>query len=176
MKGNFTCGAFIAVPVFICVFCLITACSTFDVPIASGQGWSGPETRRNVFPGGRVRIGTVKADKGSDWNSLEREIGGLLPLLLLERGYVPVEGGADYRIDTVVIEREYPSGWTTKRSLSTEIRIWKEDGGAPLASAGRAVLSGKKSLASSKTLTRLLKLALSKALAGLDRSAGPEQK
>jgi hypothetical protein len=115
-----------------------------------------------------MRIGIVRADKTADWNSLEREIEGLLPLLLLDQGYLSAGEGADYRIDAVAIEREYLSGWLTKRSLSVEIRIWKDDGDALPLSAGRAVLSGDQSLASSKVLTRLLQLALSKALAGLE--------
>jgi hypothetical protein len=150
---------------FLCF--LACSCSSFDLPLVSGRGW----TRRKASRG-TIRIGTIRADKSSEWNSLEREIEGLLPLLLLERGYMPTvdstQRDVPLRIDAVVIEREYLSGWLTRRSLSAEIRIWKDGDELPLA-AGRAVLSGDRSLASTKVLSRLLRLALSKALAGLEK-------
>jgi hypothetical protein len=145
---------------------MLASCASLDMPFPSGKSWVQP-----VSPKGHLRIGAISADKSSEWNSLEREMAGLLPLLLLEQGYAAAET-AGCRIDASVIEREYLSGWKTKRSLSAEIRIWKEGEEQPF-SAGKAMLSGDQSLASSKVLSTLLKLALSKALLGLEK--GPEE-
>ena len=81
-----------------------------------------------------------------------------------------------YTLDAILIEREYMENWKTRRSLSVEIFIWKNEkvvnsseipktagDKMPLA-AGKALLSGSKSLSSSRVLHNLLKLALSNAL------------
>jgi hypothetical protein len=141
------------------VLCLCVSCSG----LPSGKGWTQP-----VSPRGSIQLGTIRADKSSEWTSLEREIAGLLPLLLMERRYETADI-AKYRIDAAVIEREYLSGWKTRRSLSAEVRIWKEGDCLPL-SAGRVIVSGNKTFASSGVLSDLLRRALSKALRGLPKA------
>ncbi|GHV86657.1 hypothetical protein AGMMS50230_22650 [Spirochaetia bacterium] len=142
------------------------SCSTLG--ISSGQGWSAlpPEKR------GTALLGTIRVDKNADWDSIEAEAKRLLPLLLAEDGYaaLPVyaEEGKTYRIDAILIEREYMENWKTRRSLSAEIRIFGSS--EELLSAGKALLSGGKSLSSSKVLYKLVRLALSRALEALGES------
>jgi hypothetical protein len=145
-------------------FCsALISCSTLGLP--SGKGWtSGP---KKIM--GTAELGTIRVDKNEDWDSVEAEAKRLLPLLLAEQGYVH---GTAYRVNAVLIDREYMENWKTRRSLTAEIRIWKSaeygEEKIPLA-AGRALLSGKKSLSSSKVLHDLLKLALSRALKALPK-------
>jgi hypothetical protein len=161
----------------------LLGCTSLPIPL--GKVWSASGEAL-----GTVRIGIISVDKASGWNSIEGEIRGLMPLLLLEKGYRvssepsgaagktgdPAGGLADYRMEVTAIEREYLSGWKTQRSISVEVRFWRnngEPGGPgdpenvqPLA-AGRAMVSGNRSLASSRVLNWLLKMALSKALKGI---------
>ena len=141
--------------------------------ISSGQNWS-PSSGKQF---GIAEIGTVRVDKNADWDSVEAETKRLLPLFLAEAGYKQTTQGIDlleqiatYRVDAVLIEREYMENWKTRRSLSAEILIWEskdQDEEKPPIAAGKALLSGTKSLSSSKTLHGLLKVALSNALKAL---------
>jgi hypothetical protein len=129
------------------------------------EAWSSAGT----FGNGTMAAGKISVDSVTGWDSLEREIAGLLPLLLLEKGYAVAETGtrADFTADVSVIEREYMESWQAKKSLSVEVRIWPaRKTSVPLA-AGRAMILGNKSLASSKTTSMLLRSALSKALSAL---------
>jgi hypothetical protein len=132
------------------------------------EAWSSAGT----FSKGTIAAGTVGVDSVSGRDSLEREIAGLLPLMLLEKGYAPAETGkaADFTADVSVIEREYMEDWRAKKSLSVEVRIWPAKKTAVPLAAGRVMVFGNKSLASSKTTSALLRSALSKALSALKRS------
>ncbi len=157
------------ISLFALIFCiLITSCST------TSKSWS---TAKNSKPAGTIRLKTVFVDKPNSWFSVEKEIENLTPLLFLDYGYIFLseDEKADYIIDVHAIEREYISGWKTKRSVSIEVRIWKDDGidntpaqFMPLA-AGMAIASGNKSLSSSKVLNSLLNSAIKKAVQELKR-------
>lgn len=143
---------------------LLASCSTLALFYPLGKGWP-PEGPKVL---GSAELGTVRVDKNAGWDSVEAETRRLVPLLLREKGYAR---GQDYRVDVILIEREYMENWKTRRSLSAEIRILDNDGAgenAPLA-AGKALFLGKKSLSSSKVLNDLLKAALSRALRALSR-------
>jgi hypothetical protein len=153
--------SFLLCAMILWAFC---SCAVFPPLFPVSEAWSS----EGSFGKGTMAAGTIGVDSVTGWDSLEREISGLLPLLLVEKGYAPpdTENKADFTADVSVIEREYMEGWKTKRSLSVEVRI-RSPGGALLA-AGRAMLSGDKSLASSKVTNVLLRSALSKALSALE--------
>ncbi|MDR1506122.1 MAG: hypothetical protein LBI67_03375 [Treponema sp.] len=139
---------------------LFFSCMVFPPPVT--EAWSSSGTVNGEI----MSVGKINVDSSGSRDSLEREITGILPLLLLENGYrLPEPGGVppDFTVDVSVIEREYMESWQTKRSLSVEVRIWQPETTLPLA-AGRAMLSGNKSFSSSKVTNTLLRSALSKAL------------
>ena len=128
---------------------------------------------------GTIWIVSVSAERSGEWEALEKEITGLMPLLFSEEGYiaVPSSARADYSAEVKVREREYPDGWQTKRSLSAEVRLWAGEGFKPLPlSAGRALVQGKQSLASSKTLNAMLRKAVKSAVHGLPSETSVEVK
>ena len=151
------------------------SCSMLSIP--SWQNWSPGSGKQLAI----AETGIVRVDKNADWDSVETETRRLLPLLLAEAGYKQTVPETDlpeqlpaYKVDVVLIEREYMENWKTRRSLSAEIAIWKNDesgkaGEKVLLAAGKALLLGTKSLSSSKTLHNLLKLALSNALKALPK-------
>jgi hypothetical protein len=119
---------------------------------------------------GSVRIVSISAERPGDWGSLEKEISALLPLFFSREAFlvVPQEAQADYSADVRVREREYINGWQTRRSLTAEVMIWEGDSLGPLPlAAGRSVIQGKQSIASSKTLSAMLKKAVKSAVRGL---------
>jgi hypothetical protein len=137
-----------------------SGCSSFSVDSTENSSWKPDEIEKAK---GTIRIVSVSADKAGEWGSLEKEINDLLPLLFSEESYfvVPASEEADYSVEVKAREREYPEGWRTKRSLSVEVRLWagNSDGPLPLA-AGRSLIHGTKSLASSKTLNTMLRKAI----------------
>ncbi|MDR1618986.1 MAG: hypothetical protein LBS06_08100 [Treponema sp.] len=122
----------------------------------------------------RVYLAAVSVDKSGNRVSIENEAAGLAPLLFLKYGLEAVEDGedADYTADIRFREREYPSGWKTRRSLLCEVRFRKAgstgERRAPPA-AGRVTFLGEKSFSSSDTMGRMLALAIRKAAAMLKR-------
>jgi hypothetical protein len=144
------------------LWALCASCAVFPPPVR--EAWSS----KGTFGKGTMAAGKLSVDSVTGWDSLEQEIAGLLPLLFLEKGYAApdTESGADFTADVSVIEREYMEGWKTKKSLSVELRI--RGPGNTLLAAGRAMLSGNKSLASSRVTNVLLRAALSKALSALE--------
>jgi hypothetical protein len=150
---------------------LYSSCAAFPPIFPHQEAWSSAGT----FGRGTMAVGTISVDSITGWDSLEKEIGGLLPLLLVEKGYVPpdTETKADFTADVSLIEREYMEGWKTKRSLSVEVRI--RGAGDAILSAGRAMLSGNKSFASSNVTNVLLRSALSKALSALEADQKKKQ-
>ncbi|MDR0447143.1 MAG: hypothetical protein LBH07_00570 [Treponema sp.] len=149
---------------------ILTSCT--NLGFISGKSWSSDENR---FVS--LELGTVQIDKKTDWDSVEAETRRLLPFLFFEfwtKQEIPVPEPA-FRVDVILIEREYLENWKTRRSLSAEILVWNAGitenltgEKIPLA-AGKALLSGNKSLSSSKVLHSLLKHALSNALKALPK-------
>ncbi|MFP3089654.1 hypothetical protein LQZ21_04940 [Treponema sp. TIM-1] len=136
-----------------------------------GNSWSSKNRSKMA---GTLRLETVSVDKPVDKASIEKEIRGRAPLIFLKQGYLLVpEGEATrYRADIRAIEREYVSGWKTRRSLSMEVFIWQDEAESrdpvPLAS-GRAAGAGQASLSSSPVVDRLLKTAVKRALGALKK-------
>lgn len=155
--------------------CVFVSCSTIKTWIAPGGSWSSGGGEKFT---GTMKMGLVSADKPGGWLSVEKEIADMAPLVFLEKGYLFQwqDEGADFIVDIQAREREYLRGWRTRRSLSVEVRIWDgphpdeaSSGAAPLA-AGQAIASGNASLASSKTISRLLNLAADRAVEALVKS------
>ena len=141
-------------------------CSSLPFDTYGSSRWAGDIV--NVL--GSVRIISVSAERSGEWGALEKEARDLLPLLFSEESYrvVSHSAGADYSADIKLREREYADGWRTKRSLSVEVRLWKGDVIEPLPlSAGRSLIQGKQSLASSRTLSYMLRKAVRNAIRGL---------
>jgi hypothetical protein len=105
----------------------------------------------------------VIVDKSSGWTSIEREIQDMVPLLFSDYGYPFVLNKTDarYIVDVRAVEREYMSGWRSRRSVAVEIRIYDNIGiddyqnTVPVV-VGKTTSSGGVSLASSKDLNALL--------------------
>jgi hypothetical protein len=117
---------------------------------------------------------------------VEKEIRGLAPLFFFERGCRMAAPGeeADYAADIRAREREYASGWQTKRSLAMEVRLWPLGDGAPDLqdalidrglpfAAGRVTSVGNRSFSSSETTGRMLALAIKKAVKPLGKKRIP---
>jgi hypothetical protein len=133
--------------------------------LPSVKSWSLVSSKQK----GSTEIGTIRVDKNAGWDSVEAETARLLPLLLAEERYLYSNTENRYRVDAVLIEREYMKNWKTRRSLSAEIIIWEKGKALPTA-AGKAILTDStKSLSSSKTLHKLLNSALLSALRGLPK-------
>ena len=154
------------------------SCSMLGIP--SGKNWS-PDSGKQL---GTVEVGSIRVDKNADWDSIEAETRRLLPMLLAEAGYKHTAPGTAlseqipaYRVDAVLIEREYMENWKTRRSLSAEILFIENANDAftdnsdkkTILAAGKTLLSGAKSFSSSKILHDLLESALLNALKALPK-------
>jgi hypothetical protein len=155
--------------------CLAGACSSFS----KSRSWSALNEDEIA---GTVRVAAVKADKAGGWSSVENEAAVLLPLLFLEQRLKAVGEGenADYVAELSLREREFSRGWKSRTSLAVELRLWSAQARAgggeapvPLA-AGQVLLQGENSLSSSKTLGRLLRKAVKKAVKALPKSGMAE--
>ena len=169
------------ISVLFLLFLFFCSCSSLSFDSSQSSQWGRDIKKVRQNSKGTVRILSVSADRSGEWNSLEREALDLLPLLFSEKSYrvVSQSQAADYSAEVKLREREFADGWRTKRSLSAEVRIWANNAAALLAgdtfeplplSAGRSLIQGKKSLASSKTLTSMLRKAVRNAVRGLPGS------
>ena len=167
--------------IFVLVFvqaAFLSGCSSFG--FSKYESWAAEKMKESK---GSVRIISVSVDRSGEWNSerssLEKEIGDLLPLLFSEESYLVVSPSTpvDYLAAVNVREREYQDGWQTRRSLSVELRLWaagETDEIEPLPlSAGRSIVQGRKSLASSSVLSGMLRKAVKSAINGLKDSETP---
>jgi hypothetical protein len=109
-----------------------------------------------------VAVGTVSVDRKIDGGSIERELGRLVPLVLVERGFVPLRGdqNAALVVDISAVEREYSVGWQTERSIVLDVQLRFSN--APTL-YGRALAGGRHTLADSSDLTALLRSAIQSA-------------
>jgi hypothetical protein len=124
---------------------------------------------------GTVTLLGVTVDRIGGWDSVEKDITALAPLCFWEEGCQMISAGkaADYAADIQLREREYSSGWRTKRSLLVEVRLWSYGDNAagrlayvqtlPLA-AGRVISMGDNTLSSFETTNRMLSRAIRKAV------------
>ena len=152
------------IPVFLIIF---FSCSTSPFNFTYSRAWTAPEG--NEFPS--MYLGDVLVDKAGGWSSIEREIQDITPLLFSDHGYLFIydKSRADYIVDIQATEREFMTGWRTKRSVAVEIWIYKNIGideyknTVPIV-AGKTTSSGNKSLSSSKDLERLLGAGIKKTI------------
>ena len=152
---------------FLAFILLLGSCFTLSFDSSGNTSWTALDRGKEK---GTIRIMSVTAEKSSEWGSIQKEISALLPLLFLEESYLTVSENekADYTAEVNVREREYYSGWKTKRSLSVELRLWTREGNdlQPI-SAGVALNNGNGSLASSQMLAAMLRKAVKSAIKGL---------
>lgn len=135
---------------------------------------------------GTVSLLGVTVDRIGGWDSVEKDIAALAPLCFWEEGCQVISAGraADYAADIQLREREYSSGWRTKRSLLVEVRIWPFGDNAagrsvydetlPLA-AGRVISMGDRTLSSFDTTNRMLSQAIRKAVRQLAAQQGKQK-
>ncbi len=152
------------ITVLIIIHLGLWSCSTLPAPFFKPQreAWAVPSSVRDASPGRRVAVGTVRVDRRIDSGSIEKELGRLIPLVLVERGFVPLEGDqqADLVVDSVAVEREYSVGWQTERSIVLDVQLRFID--APTL-YGRSLAGGTHTLANSSDLTALLRSAVQSA-------------
>jgi len=156
--------------ILLCAMSVMGGCASASFDSVESSSWA---SHKNSWEG-TIHILSVSAEKSGEWGILEREICDLMPLLFSEEAYLVVSPStpADYSAEVKIRERDYTDRWQTKHSLSAEVRIWKEgkdfsvDEPLPL-SAGRALLNGRQSFASSKTVSSLLRKAVRNAVHGL---------
>jgi hypothetical protein len=160
------------ITMFITVF--LFSCGSIPINISNSESWSVSEKSKAGKVGGKkIKIMGVSVDRSGVWESLEKEVSALAPLYFWNHGFrlAGPDGAADYAAHISLREREFASGWTSRRSLALEVRIWAyADGNVsvdtlPLA-AGRIVKTGNLSFSSSKTtgkmLNRTIKMAIHK--------------
>jgi hypothetical protein len=155
---------------------VLCSCESIPVDYSRSQSWLMEE---KLFLG-TLAIKGVRVDRSGGWDSVEREIASLAPLYFWALGFRVVFGSetADYTAEIQAREREYSSGWRTKRSLLLEVRIWDESAAysgetekMPLA-AGRVVAVGERSFSSSDTSGRMLLRAIKKAVRKIPAQKG----
>jgi hypothetical protein len=166
---------------------LFISCGALPFSYSRTQAWFIPDP----VSGGKARnkeraaieLAGVHVDRAGGWDSIQKEFAALAPLYFWEQGCRVVSAGeqADYAADIQVREREYSSGWRIRRSLAVEVRLWdRKSGGGPEAAAlpeakvplaaGRAILIGERSFASSDTAGRMLSKAVKAAVKKLSAS------
>jgi hypothetical protein len=176
------------------------ACESLPFNYYLSKSWAVPEGRAGSNKAGgaaaEIYLAAVSVDRTGGWASVEKEIRGLAPLLFLEQGCRLVSPGekAVYTADIRVRERDYASGWRTKRSLAVEVRLWPAGDGNPEeqkdlvdgtfrevfqgipCAAGRVTSLGDRSFSSSETTGRMLALAIKKTVKALEKNRISETK
>ncbi|MDR0655594.1 MAG: hypothetical protein LBG22_04700 [Treponema sp.] len=150
----------------------LVSCGTSLPPLYSIRSWAGSDHVK-----GRVKLREITVDKIAGTASLEEEARELVSMYLREEGYLPAGEGEDYLVDMILREREYITGWKTKRSLAADLRFWPgslsaaSPSAAPMpVSASRVVCTGEESLSSSKTLGKIIALAVKRGIRALEKN------
>jgi hypothetical protein len=148
------------------LFGLFVSCESIPFNYYVSETWS-------KMPGSKhtILLDSVAVDRiGS--SSIENEIAGLSVLLFAECGFHS-DANAEYAVRIHAREREYETGWQTRRSLVMEVRIYQSGSAAennlPLAT-GRISSSGTKTFSSSETISHMLKLAITKSVHALEKA------
>jgi len=148
--------------------------SSYDETWYTGSAFHLKRKKGNIF------LLDVSVNRAGGRDSIQGEINNLAPLLFWKHGLYVVSdiADADYAADIRVHEREYMSKWQTKRSLSLAVRIWSVPGSAadsalfenmlPL-TAGRVVSLKNRTFSSSRTVDRMLMLAIRNAVMRLGK-------
>ncbi|WP_461247111.1 hypothetical protein [Treponema sp. R6D11] len=152
------------------------SCEELPINRSSGQSWLISNSDETEKTWTTLTILSVQVDKSGGWDSVEKETAALAPLYFWDSGcaVVAAEREPSYAAQIQIREREYNTGWKTKKSLAVEVRIWEykdvpENNGTHYAqklpaATGRIVASGDKSFSSSETTGRLLSKAIDKAV------------
>jgi hypothetical protein len=163
---------------FTAVLCVIfLSCESLPFGYSGSRSWSAAKLEKKGGCLGTVQVIGISVDRGGLWDSIEKEVAAMAPLVFLKQGWRTAGEGeaADYWAGIQIREREYTAGWRTKRSLSAELRIWQAGGNGdqdktlsslPLAAA-QVVSVGERSFSSSKTLSRMFSQAAKKAFGRL---------
>jgi hypothetical protein len=153
------------------------SCDSMPVGVTESSSWRITDKGGTK---GTIKLAGVTADRSGSRDSLEREVAVLAPLYFWTEGFRTV--GSDYVADYIaeinLREREFSVGWSTRRSLVVEVRIWAcidgdilpdELSGKLPSAAGRVVFTGNKSFSSSKTTGKMLSGVISQTLRQLPR-------
>jgi hypothetical protein len=152
----------------------LVSCGTYLPSWYSIQSWPNSNSVK-----GTVRLRDITIDKTGGTASLEEEARGLVLMYLREEGYFPAgdDDDADYLADLTLREREYIAGWKTRRSLAADLCFRPGDlsTDSPSAalmpvSASRVVSTGDLSLSSSKTLGKMIRLAVRRGIKTLEKN------
>ena len=146
------------------------SCSTLPAPFFKPQGeaWTLSPSTREITSARGVVVGTISVDRRIDGDSIERELNRLVPLVLIERGFVPLAGNqpAALVVDISAVEREYSAGWQTERSIILDVQLRFSDASTLY---GRAMAGGRHTLADSSDLTALLRSAVKSAFSAANK-------
>jgi hypothetical protein len=87
--------------------------------------------REKVKPGHIIFVDTVLVDRSGLSRSIEQETCGLVKIILLSLGcqLTNIKSNADFIVDTTLYEREFASGWKTKRSVTVDMKIVSNNDG-----------------------------------------------
>ncbi|MDR0878227.1 MAG: hypothetical protein LBN21_09250 [Treponema sp.] len=153
---------------FVFLMTIFVSCESLGGNIYHSSSWSQGKTLPHT-----IRLEKVSADLMGGGVSVKNEIAGLAPLFFAGQGYglAAENETAEYAVDIRAREREFASGWRTRRSFSMEVRIWRlRDGSViealPLA-AGRVTASGDRGFSSSEITGRMLNAAIRRTVSAL---------
>jgi len=153
---------------------ILLSCEALPFNYSADQSWLIENAQEKTWT--TMTVLGVQIEKSGGWDSVEREAASLAPLYFWDRGcmVVPAEEGPQYAARIWIRERDFNLGWSNKKSLAVEVRIWTfEDApvnGAPVedhklpAAVGRVVLTGDTSFSSSDTMGKLLSRAITQAV------------
>jgi hypothetical protein len=153
---------------------ILLSCEALPFNYSADQSWLIHDTQEKTWT--TMTVLGVQIDKSGGWDSVEREAASLAPLYFWDQGcrVVSAEEGPQYAARIWIRERDFNLGWSSKKSLAVEVRIWAfED--APVngtadenfklpAAVGRVVMTGDTSFSSSDTMGKLLSRAITQAV------------
>jgi len=153
---------------------VLLSCEALPFNYSANQSWLIENAQEKTWT--TMTVLGVQIEKSGVWDSIEREAASLAPLYFWDRGcrIVTAEDVPQYAARIWIRERDFNLGWSNKKSLAVEVRIW-EFGDAPVngapdenyklpAAVGRVVMTGDTSFSSSDTMGRLLSRAITQAV------------
>jgi len=153
---------------------ILLSCEALPFNYSADQSWLIENAQEKTWT--TMTVLGVQIEKSGVWDSIEREAASLAPLYFWDRGcrVVAAEEGPRYAARIWIRERDFNLGWSSKKSLAVEVRIWEfrdapvngspvEDHKLP-AAVGRVVMTGDSSFSSSNTMGKLLSRAITQAV------------
>jgi len=153
---------------------ILLSCEALPFNYSADQSWLIEGAQEKIWT--TMTVLGVQIEKSGVWDSIEREAASLAPLYFWDQGcrVVSAEEGPQYAARIWIRERDFTFGWSNKKSLAVEVRIWAfEDApvnGSPVeehklpAAVGRVVMTGDTSFSSSDTMGKLLSRAITQAV------------